>query len=78
MSTTVKDKGYTVDHVIRVWNDRHGDRYEVSEDGDALGLVQIQYIADDGAKGSYLSFPRDQAELIAYAILEYLKNAPTT
>lgn len=39
---------YTLEHRYLIWNDDHGERIEVGEDGDALGLVEIRCVGDDG------------------------------
>lgn len=69
---------YTVEHVIRVWDDKDGAHIDVCEDGDAFGLVEIRSIDTAGKIEARMTFERKQAELVAYAILEYLKHAPAT
>jgi hypothetical protein len=69
----------SVETVIRIWDDDHGYRWEVAEDGDAMGMVSIKYI-EDGNKPANLemSFPEDVARQIAVGIMRHLDDRKRT
>lgn len=52
-----------------VWNDESGDRIDVGEDRDGLGLVELRSIDKGGRIENSLAMPPDQARLVAEAIL---------
>lgn len=68
---------YTVDHVIRVWDDDDGSHIDVCEDGDALGIVEIRSVDSAGKIEARMTFAREQAELVGTALLDYVKLNPT-
>jgi hypothetical protein len=39
----------------KIWNDETGDRFEVCDDADALGMTEIRYVDSDGKICSRLS-----------------------
>jgi hypothetical protein len=60
-----------------VWNDDTGERIEVSEDSDGLGMVQIAFVSDDGKKASDIRLPLEHAPLLIEAlqkIVEYMNK----
>jgi hypothetical protein len=65
---------YTVEHLIRVWDDARGAHIDVCEDGDALGLVEVRSVTPEGKIEARMTFDRKQAELVATAMLDYLKH----
>ena len=60
---------YTVETVVRVWDDKSGERVEVSPDRDGLDLVELRYYTDDCKIGSSMTLPAEQAHLVALAML---------
>ena len=67
-------KGFSVDRVIRVWDDSSGECLWVGEDGDALGLVEIRRVSPEGKILSRTVLPREHAFALAYALIEYCEN----
>jgi hypothetical protein len=60
---------YSMEQVVRIYNDENSDFYEVGPDPDGLGCVNIRY--NDGDKYSEVSevlCPPEMALLIAEAI----------
>lgn len=55
----------STDEVYRIWNDDTGERIEVGEDADALGLVEIRQVNSAGRVEARVTFPADYvAEII--------------
>lgn len=74
MSNTDKTDGrYTTTTVFQVWDDRTGDRLEVREDSDCVGLVQLCSINSKGAPIPDIMATPEQMLLFAEAIVAYCK-----
>lgn len=43
--------------VAQVWNDDTGERYELAEDPDGLGLAELRFVAADGKIGDRITLP---------------------
>lgn len=55
----------STDTITRIWNDDTGQRMEVGEDADGLGLVEIRSIDANGNVEARMTFPAGYvAELI--------------
>ena len=65
---------FSVEHIVEVWNDEHGERVEVGCDRDGLDLVEIRSVNDRGEIDARLMMPKEQAILVAKAILELYEN----
>jgi len=50
--TSMNEKEYSIEYVLQVWNDKTGERLEVSPDRDGLGLVEIRSVTDDEKVGA--------------------------
>lgn len=57
----------------RIYDNQNGTYIEVSEDGDALGLVELKYV-EDGETRDRLAFTVESASLVAAAILEIAED----
>ena len=69
----IMDK-YSLGRLMEIWDNNTGDHWEVGQDRDALGLVEIREYDNENKVGSRLIFERASAILIAEAILEYCKD----
>jgi len=74
-ATVKKDEQADVSIIMQVW-DGEGSRWEITEDGDALGLVVFRYI-DAHSTGSKdvkeILMPREVAERLPGVFLHYLR-----
>lgn len=61
-------KGTSSVMVMQVWNDQTGERIEVGEDRDGLGMIEIRYVSDDGKTGADIRFQPEDADKIVDAI----------
>lgn len=65
------EPGFTLDVVRRVWDDKHGDRIEVGEDSDGLGLLAIRSVGQDDRVQQEITFASAvEARMVGTAILE--------
>lgn len=67
---------YNMDCVVRVW-DEHGDRVDVCEDADALGLIEIRNVASDGKVSQRVSFPREAVPHVIKALCLHVETMET-
>ena len=61
---------YTVEKVVKVYNDQYGDHVYVEPDGDGLDLVEIRAVTSDGKINDRIAMEKEQAVLVAKGILE--------
>lgn len=56
----------------RVYNNKHGNYYQIGPDADGLGLVSIKYIDEEGKKhnDTFPVCPTECAELIGQAMID--------
>ncbi len=54
---------------LAVHNDQTGEKVRISEDRDALGLVELGYVTDDGHETRF-TMPREQARMVAAAMVK--------
>ena len=47
----------TIETLYKIWNDEFGDRFEVCEDADGLGMTDIRYVNDEGKIVNKISIP---------------------
>lgn len=60
--------------MFEVWNPE-GWHYEIGPDRDGLGMIEIRYYDNDVVKSTHrLSFPKEDAKLIASAINKLLEQ----
>ncbi len=74
MSKTTEKSRYTTTAVIQVWDDVSGDRLEVREDGDGLGLVTLCNIDSDGVTVPDIVATPEQMLVFAEALTAYCKQ----
>ena len=71
----MKKEDVDVSIIMQVW-DSEGSRWEIAEDGDALGLVVLRYI-DANSSGpkdvKEILMPREVAERLPSVFLHYLR-----
>lgn len=60
---------YSVEVVRQIWDDADGERYDVGPDRDGLDMVELRYYDTEGKRLAELSFPAEQARLVACAML---------
>lgn len=65
---------YSMEVVINIWNDGTGERITVGPDSDGLGLVQIRSILSDGKIERDIAMPKEQALIVAKAIIKLYKK----
>ena len=58
---------YTVDHVIKVWDDESGDHVYVGPDGDGLELAELRLVTSDGKIDARFSLPKEMMVEVARA-----------
>jgi len=63
------DVKYTSEVAREIWDDKTGEHVVVGPDRDGLGLVSVRYYSGDSAVTNALTFPPDQAVLVAQAML---------
>ena len=56
-----KEEKYSIEYCVQVWNDKHGNRYEVHPDRDGLDLVEMCSITDDGKTEASFTMTRECA-----------------
>ncbi len=55
--------------VARIWNDTTSEYIEVGEDHDALGLLELRSVCDDGKIGQSVNMSTEQGVCAAQALL---------
>ena len=68
---------YSTETVFKVWNDDTGDNWEIAEDSDGLGLVEIRERDAKNAITGRLTMEADAAKLLAKQLTEYLQQIKT-
>lgn len=63
-------QGYSVEHNINVYDESTGDHIYIGPDGDGLDLLDLRYVDANGKILIRLSFPKEQARLVAQAMLD--------
>ena len=61
---------YTLEHSIKVWDNRHGDHVYVGPDADGLDLVDLRYVNGDGRISARITIPREMVVMVSKAINE--------
>jgi len=64
--------------VTQVWDDSTGERYEIGEDGDGLGLCELRYVRDDGEIGARFTIADDALEMVANALVAEVARRKAT
>ncbi len=59
---------YSVDHSIKIWDDKRGDHIYVGPDRDGLGLLEIHRVLADGTSEGHLILTKEEAFLVATAM----------
>jgi len=59
---------YSLETVFEVWNDKTGERIEIGEDRDSLGLTEIRSRMDDGQIGARIVLTNEQVPLVIEAL----------
>jgi hypothetical protein len=67
-------RGYSLERMIEVWNDESGDHWEIGNDRDSLGLVEIREFDRDDVIQGRITFEKDCAIKIIQALSEYVQN----
>jgi hypothetical protein len=65
---------YTIEKEFKIWNDSFGYRYEVGEDPDGLGSVEIRYVEDNGKTLTRITIDRKALPLMIQALQEKLNE----
>jgi hypothetical protein len=65
---------FSMDAVFRVWNDDTGERIEVGEDRDGLGLTEITACDSIGEVQSAIVLTNEQLRLLGEAIQRRLEK----
>lgn len=63
---------YSLEAKFQVWNDAYGDRIEVGDDADGLGLAEIRSVCNDGTRGPSITFPEDAVPLLIEGLQRWL------
>lgn len=66
--TNKQESRYTLELCRQVWDDKHGERIEVSEDADGLDLVELVQVSAEGVRSNHFTIPPEQALLVAEAM----------
>ena len=72
------DDNYTLDIYYRITNTRTGSYYSIGPDEDALGLIEIKFVTDDGTASGSVQFGEEELPLIIDALarkLDEMKNS---
>lgn len=69
-----KTMSNSVERVIKIWDDNSGCHFYVGQDGDGLGLPEIRFVDSDGEICDRMTFSKEQAVLVAKAILELFEE----
>ena len=62
-------KMYSTEHIIQIWDDKSGEKWEVGPDRDGLDLVEVRYEDSDSHKKEII-MPKEVAVRLAKSILE--------
>ena len=65
---------YSLERLIEIWNNDDGTRIEIGPDRDGLGLIEIRERNEKSVIEGRLTFNKEQAHLIAQALLELSKD----
>jgi hypothetical protein len=64
--------GFSTEVLFQIWDDEHGERVEVGEDRDSLGLVEIRSYDSANKCDHRLTMRKEQAVLVAQAMLKLI------
>lgn len=59
---------YSFETVQQVWDDKSGERIEIGPDRDALELIEIRHVSNEGKTGQSVVMTKEQAELVYKAL----------
>lgn len=62
------EPNYSLETVFQIWNDKTGERIELSPDRDGLGLFELRQYSDDCKLGPCVTLTRGQLEKLQIAI----------
>ena len=63
---------YSVEHVIKIWIDDTGERIQICEDNDGLGLTEIRYYDPDGKCQARITMDEKLTELLISGLRKIL------
>ncbi len=63
---------YSLETVKQIWNDKTGERIDITSDADALDLVEIREISKEGKIEARITMEKEAAVLLIQALKEYL------
>lgn len=61
---------FTVEKVMKIWDDKVGEYLQIGPDGDGLGLLDLQYVDVTGKINSRIVLPREMLLVVARVILD--------
>lgn len=64
---------YSVEKLVRIYNDDTGDYYEIREDRDGLGLVELVAVSGGKECGSFTLEP-EAAQLFCESLYSFLQE----
>lgn len=63
-----KGSDYYEETVYQIWSRVSGERFEVGDDPDGLGLTEIRWVSDDGKVGARLTIPDAALDAVIRAL----------
>lgn len=69
---------FSLEMVYEIWDDAHGERIEVGEDRDGIGITEIRSRQDDGVIISRITLHDEQIPLLIQALQGRLNRKTVT
>ena len=69
-----KNKNYELSLVFNIWNNGTGDRVEISEGVDGLGLIEIRFRDNNNNISNTISFILESAKLLIKGLDLFIEN----
>lgn len=72
------NRKFTLENRFRIWDDDNGERIEVGDDPDGLGMTEVVWVSDEGKRGTPINLPTvESIEMMITALqqrLEWVKS----
>ena len=69
-----KNKNYELSLVFNIWNNGTGDRVEISEGVDGLGLIEIRFRDNNNNISNTISFILESAKVLIKGLDLFIEN----
>jgi hypothetical protein len=68
------DSKFSMENMVEIWDDKHGECLEVGPDRDGLDLLEIRQMDSNGKVHNRITLVKEQALLLVEAISEVISR----